>query len=246
MAESIILQGSNVTKNFGGLAAVQQLDFSVRQGEINGLIGPNGSGKTTLLNCISGFYRFDSGMIRFRDRDITKNSPPEICRMGIARTFQIPRYFADETVLNNVITGVMFGGSTVSRMNAKRDAIELIGITGLSAKEGSLAKELPIPGLKSLNTAIALATKPELLLLDEPIGGLNPTETVAAMELIKKISGEWNITVLIVEHNMKVIMNICEHITVINFGAKICEGTPEEVGSNAEVIKAYLGEEYVV
>ena len=245
MAESI-LHGINVTKHFGGLVAVKELNFSVRQGEIHGLIGPNGAGKTTLLNCISGFYPYDSGVIQFKGREIRKCSPPRICSMGIARTFQIPRYFPDETVLDNVTTGVVFGGSTVSRRNAKRDATELLEFTELSAKEASLAKELPIPGLKRLGVTIALATKPELLLLDEPIAGLNPTETVAAMELVKKIRSEWNITVLMVEHNMKVIMNICERITVINFGEKICEGSPEEVGSDAEVIKAYLGEEYVV
>jgi branched-chain amino acid transport system ATP-binding protein len=245
MAESI-LQGSNVTKHFGGLTAVMKLDFSVRQGEIHGLIGPNGAGKTTLLNCISGFYRHDSGVIQFKGRDISKCSPPGICSMGIARTFQIPRYFPDETVLDNVTAGVVFGGSSVSRRNAKRDAAELLEFTELSEKKGSLAKELPIPGLKRLGIAIALATKPELLLLDEPIAGLNPTETVAAMELVKRIRSEWNITVLMVEHNMKVIMNICDHITVINFGEKICEGPPEEVGSDAEVIKAYLGEKYVL
>ena len=166
--------------------------------------------------------------------------------MGVARTFQIPRYFPDETVLDNVTTGVVFGGSTISRKNAKRDAIELLEFTGLSAKEASLAKELPIPGLKRLGITIALATKPELLLLDEPIAGLNPTETVAAMELVEKIRSERGITVLMVEHNMKVIMNTCERITVINFGKKICEGSPKEVGSDAEVIKAYLGEKYVL
>jgi len=243
MAEGI-LQGSNVTKNFGGLVAVQELDFSVRQGEIHGLIGPNGAGKTTLLNCISGFYPYDSGVITFKGRDVSKCSPPMICSMGIARTFQIPRQFPDETVLDNVTTGVLFGGSTVSRRNAKRDAAELLEFTGLSAKKASLAKELPIPGLKRLGITVALATKPELLLLDEPIAGLNPTETVAAMELVKKIRSERGITILMVEHNMKVIMNICDNITVINFGKKICEGPPEAVGSDVEVIKAYLGEEY--
>ena len=243
MAESI-LQGSNVTKHFGGLIAVNKVDFSVRQGQIHGLIGPNGAGKTTLLNCISGFYHRDSGVIQLKGRDISKCSPPGICRMGIARTFQIPRHFPNETVLNNVMTAVVFGGSTVSRRNAKRDATEVLEFTGLSVKERALGKELSIPGLKRLGIAIALATKPELLLLDEPIGGLNPTETVVAMEIIEKIRSELNITILMVEHNMKVIMNICDHITVINFGENICEGPPEEVGSNAEVIKAYLGEEY--
>ena len=240
-----ILEVNKVTKRFRGLVALKNLDFSMRRGEIHGLIGPNGAGKSTLINCICGFYRYDSGAILFKGRNIAKGAPYKICGMGITRTFQIPRYFAHETVLRNVMAGTLFGRSSLSGRDAKHNAVELLELTGLSVKEGALAKELTIGDLKSLGIAMALATKPELLLLDEPIAGLNPTETTGAMELIKRIRNEWNITILMVEHVMKAIMGTCDRITVINFGEKICEGLPKEVGSNPGVIKAYLGEEYV-
>jgi branched-chain amino acid transport system ATP-binding protein len=240
-----ILEGKGVGKSFGGLVAIKKVDFCLRRGEIRGLIGPNGAGKTTMINCISGFYHYDSGEIKFGGIDIRKSSPDEICRMGIARTFQIPKCFGRETVLRNVVAAVAFGRSKLSGKDVKLKADEVLEFTGLSAKQHVLARELTISSLKRLGISMALATRPELLLLDEPMGGLNPAEIIDAIELIKRIRNELNINILLVEHVMRVIMNTCDQVTVISFGEKICEGSPREVGSNPEVIRAYLGEEYV-
>ena len=237
-----ILEGKGVTKYFGGLAAVSNVDLNVEQGEALGLIGPNGAGKTTLFNLISAALTPRSGTIRFRGRDITGLSPYRICRMGVARTFQLVKVFADMSVLNNVILGSYFGMSPgMSSKDAVREATELLEFVGLSAMKGTPAKDLTLANQKRLEVARALATKPELLLLDELMAGLNPTELAQAMELVARIRDK-GITIIMIEHVMKAIMNVCERIMVLHHGQKIAEGTPQEIATSKTVIKVYLGE----
>ncbi|NIN33905.1 MAG: ATP-binding cassette domain-containing protein [Gammaproteobacteria bacterium] len=237
-----ILEGKGVTKYFGGLAAVSNVDFNVEQGEAFGLIGPNGAGKTTLFNLISAALAPRSGTIRFKGKDITGLSPYKICRMGVARTFQIVKVFADMPVLNNVVLGACFGISPgMSSKDAVREATELLEFMGLSAVKEIPAKDLTLANQKRLEVARALATKPELLLLDELMAGLNPTELAQAMELVARIR-DMGITIIMIEHVMKAIMNVCERIMVLHHGAKIAEGTPQEIATSKTVIKVYLGE----
>jgi len=237
-----ILEGKGVTKYFGGLAAISNVDFNVEQGEAFGLIGPNGAGKTTLFNLISAALTPRSGTIRFKGRDITGLSPFRICRMGVARTFQLVKVFADMPVLNNVILGSYFGMSPgMSSKDAVREATELLEFVGLSAVKGTPAKDLTLANQKRLEVARALATNPELLLLDEMMAGLNPAELAQAMELVTRIRDK-GITIIMIEHVMKAIMNVCERIMVLHHGQKIAEGTPQEIATSETVIKIYLGE----
>jgi branched-chain amino acid transport system ATP-binding protein len=237
-----ILEGRGVTKYFGGLAAVSNVDFNVEQGEAFGLIGPNGAGKTTLFNLISAALTPKSGTIRFKGKNITGLSPYRICRMGVARTFQLVKVFADMPVLNNVILGAYFGVSPgMSSKDAFREATELLEFVGLSAVKGTPAKDLTLANQKRLEVAGALATKPELLLLDELMAGLNPTEITQAMELVARIRDK-GITIIMIEHVMKAIMNVCGRIMVLHHGQKIAEGTPQEIATSETVIKIYLGE----
>jgi len=237
-----ILEGKGVTKYFGGLAAVSNVDFNVEQGEAFGLIGPNGAGKTTLFNLISAALAPRSGTIRFKGRYITGLSPYRICRMGVARTFQIVKVFADMPVLNNVVLGAYFGMSPgMSSKDAVREATELLEFVGLSEVKEIPAKDLTLANQKRLEVARALATNPELLLLDEMMAGLNPTELAQAMELVARIRDK-GITIIMIEHVMKAIMNVCERIMVLHHGAKIAEGTPQEIATSETVIKVYLGE----
>ncbi|HUT70455.1 MAG TPA: ABC transporter ATP-binding protein [Desulfatiglandales bacterium] len=237
-----ILEGKGVTKYFGGLAAISNVDFNVEQGEAFGLIGPNGAGKTTLFNLISAALTPRSGTIRFKGRDITGLSPYRICRMGVARTFQLVKVFADMPVLNNVILGSYFGMSPgMSSKDAVREATELLEFVGLSAVKGTPAKDLTLANQKRLEVARALATNPELLLLDEMMAGLNPAELAQAMELVTRIRDK-GITIIMIEHVMKAIMNVCERIMVLHHGQKIAESTPQEIATSETVIKIYLGE----
>ncbi len=237
-----ILEGEGVTKYFGGLAAISEADFHVDEGEIVGLIGPNGSGKTTLFNLISGALVPRSGVIKFKGDNITGLKPHKICKKGVARTFQTDKLFAGLTVLENTTVGSYFGKPNfVSVPDAEREAIELLEFTELSALMSTPAGDLPIAGRKRLEVARALATKPELLLLDEVMAGLNPTEVAHAMELISKIRDKGT-TVFMIEHVMKAIMNVCDRIIVLHHGSKIAEGTPEEVATSRKVIEVYLGE----
>jgi branched-chain amino acid transport system ATP-binding protein len=237
-----ILEGKGVTKYFGGLAAVSNVDFHVEQGEAFGLIGPNGAGKTTLFNLISAALTPKSGAIRFHGRDITGLSPYKICRMGIARTFQTVKVFADLPVLHNVVLGSYFGTSPgMSSADAVREATEFLGFVGLSAVGGTPAKDLTLANQKRLEVARALATHPELLLLDEMMAGLNPAELGQAMELITRIRNK-GITIVMIEHVMKAIMNVCERIMVLHHGQKIAEGTPQQIATSETVIKVYLGD----
>jgi branched-chain amino acid transport system ATP-binding protein len=237
-----ILEGKGVTKYFGGLAAVSNVDFYVEQGEALGLIGPNGAGKTTLFNLISAALTPRSGIIRFKGEDITGLKPYKICRMGVARTFQSVKVFANMPVLDNVVLGSFFGTSTgMSSADAAREAAELLEFVGLSAVKTTPAKDLTLANQKRLEVARALATNPELLLLDEMMAGLNPTEVAQAMELVTKIRDK-GITIVMIEHVMKAIMNVCERIMVLHHGQKIAEGTPQEIAISETVIRVYLGE----
>jgi len=237
-----ILEGKGVTKYFGGLAAVSDVDFNVEQGEALGLIGPNGAGKTTLFNLISAALPTKSGTIRFKGKNITGLKPYKICRMGVARTFQLVKVFADMPALSNVILGAYFGMSPgLSSLDAVVKASEILEFVGLSAVKGTPAKDLTLANQKRLELARALATNPELLLLDEIMAGLNPTEVAQAMELVTRIRGK-GITIIMIEHVMKAIMNVCERIMVLHHGQKIAEGTPQEITTSKKVVEVYLGE----
>lgn len=242
---TVLLEGKDVTKYFGGLAAVKDVSFEIGEGQIVGLIGPNGSGKTTLFNVINGIYQPDSGLIKFNGRDIGGLKPHEICRLGIGRSFQLVQLFLNLTALENVTVGATFGkGKSVSRMEAQKSAGRWIEFVGLTHKTDTLAKNLTLAERKRIEIARAMATEPRLILLDEVVGGLNPTETLEAMELIRRIREELGITVFWVEHVMSAIMNVADRIMVLHHGVKISEGTPDEVGSDQRVIDAYLGEDY--
>jgi len=237
-----ILEGEGVTKYFGGLAAVSNVDFHVDQGEIAGLIGPNGAGKTTLFNLISAALVSKSGVIRFKGEKITGLKPHQICRKGIARTFQSVRVFGNMPVLENVLLGAFFGKPTrTPSSDATREATQALEFVGLSALSATPAKDLTLANQKQLEVARALATKPELLLLDELMAGLNPTEVAEAMELVTRIRDK-GITVLMIEHVMKAIMSVCDRIMVLHHGEKIAEGTPQEIATSKTVIEVYLGE----
>jgi branched-chain amino acid transport system ATP-binding protein len=237
-----ILEGQGVTRYFGGLAAVSHVDFHVDQGEIVGLIGPNGAGKTTLFSLISAALVPNSGSIRFKGEIITGLKPHQICRRGLARTFQSVKVFPNMPVISNVALGVHFGSSErVTSAQATEQAAGLLEFVGLSEKTDIPAKDLTLVNQKLLEVARALATKPEVLLLDEIMAGLNPTEIAQAMELVSKMRAQ-SITIFMIEHVMKAIMNVCDRIIVLHHGEKIAEGTPQEIATSKTVVEVYLGE----
>ena len=238
-----ILEGNRVTKYFGGLTAVYNVDFEINQGEIVGLIGPNGAGKTTLFNLISGALPTTEGEIRYKDKKITSLKPNKICRRGIARTFQLIKLFGNMTVFENVFLASRFGVSRdINKSDAEKESLELLEFVGLSEVSATPAKELTLANQKRLEVARGLATKPELFLLDELMAGLNPTEVAQAIDLVTRIRDK-RITVFMIEHVMKAIMSVCNRIMVLDHGVKIAEGTPEEITANKKVIEVYLGEE---
>jgi branched-chain amino acid transport system ATP-binding protein len=234
-----LLEIKNLTKAFGGLIAVDNISFHVEKGEIVGLIGPNGSGKTTTFNCINQFFPITSGDILFNGKSINGLKTHQICHLGIGRTFQVVKPLSRMTVLENVTASAFCRVNTIKE--AQNKALKVLDFCNLTDQKDKLAKSLPIAGRKRLEIARALATKPELLLLDETAAGLNPGELDEAIELIKRIR-ENGVSILIVEHIMKVIMTISDRIHAINFGQTIAEGTPQEVANNPAVIEAYLGE----
>jgi branched-chain amino acid transport system ATP-binding protein len=237
-----VLDGEKVTKYFGGLAAVSNVDFHVDQGEVVGLIGPNGAGKTTLFNLISGALVPKPGVIRFKGEKISGLKPYQICRKGVARTFQEVKIFGSMPAIDNVSLGSLFGTpSGMASANVAKEAAELLDFVGLSAMKTIPAGGLTLGNQKRVEVARALATKPELLLLDEVMAGLNPTETAEAMELVTKIRDR-GVTVFMIEHVMKAIMGVCDRIMVLHHGEKIAEGTPKEITTSKKVIEVYLGE----
>jgi branched-chain amino acid transport system ATP-binding protein len=236
-----ILELKGLVKMFGGLIAVDNVSFRVEKEEIFGLIGPNGSGKTTIFNCINNFFPITGGDILFKESSIKGLRTHKVCQMGIGRTFQVVKPLARLSVLDNVTASAFCRVNSIKA--AKDEAYKILDFCNLLGEKDKPAKSLPIAGRKRLEIARALATKPELLLLDETAAGLNPSELDEAINLIKRIRDS-GITILIVEHIMKVIMTISDRIHAINFGQTIAEGTPKEVANNQAVIEAYLGEEY--
>lgn len=235
------LETNALCKSFGGLKAVSELDLSLGQGEILGLIGPNGAGKTTVFNCLSRFLPTDSGQTLFYGRDITGLKPHVVSQLGLARTFQIVRPFLTISVLENVMVGGLVKEKSVKK--ARAQSMSILELVGLEDVKNRPASELPLPRRKRLEMARALATKPKVLLLDEVMSGLTPTEVDDLIELIKKINGQ-GISILLIEHVMRGVMALSEKVVVINYGQKIAEGRPEEIVENPEVIEAYLGREF--
>jgi branched-chain amino acid transport system ATP-binding protein len=236
MADALVIKG--LSKRFGGLRAVQDVSFTVKQNETLALIGPNGAGKTTSFHLITGFHRADSGSVQAFGREIVGLRPYDVCKLGLARTFQVAKPFGAMTVLDNVMTGAFLRDRHVAAARDKaREAIEFVG---LSARERTAAKDLTTIDQRRLEMARALATEPKILLLDEVMAGLNPSEIDQAVALVGKLA-QAGLTIVIVEHVMRAIMAVARHIVVLDHGQKIAEGAPKEIVENPEVIRAYLG-----
>ncbi len=249
-----LLDTVKVVKRFGGLVAVSKMDFCIDEGEIVSIIGPNGAGKTTFFNALTGIYRPEEGQINFKGHSLLGLRPDQIAARGIARTFQNIRLFGNLSVIENVLVGMHIHlkqspVQTIFQLRAFRDeenaaeakAEELMHYVGLRGVGNELAKNLPYGGQRRIEIARALASDPQLLLLDEPTAGMNPQETMDAIKLFRRIRDEKGVTVLLIEHDMRVVMNISERISVMDYGEKIAEGTPAEIGRNQRVIEAYLG-----
>jgi len=250
-----LFEVKNLTIKFGGLTAVDNVDLKVDKGEIVGLIGPNGAGKTTVFNLVTGVYTPTAGQIFFRDRNIVGLKPNQIAKLGIVRTFQNIRLFKQLTVYENVRTAghlrVPYGLADAFLHTARyeecekkchEDALDLLAMVGLLDRKDEVSSSLPYGLQRRLEIARALALRPSLLLLDEPAAGMNPQECVQLIEFIRNVRATFDTTILIIEHHMDVIMNICERMYVLNFGKLLAEGTPEEIQNDARVIEAYLGE----
>ena len=253
---SAILELKDVNKSFGGVQAVKDMSFVIETGELAGLIGPNGAGKTTIFNLVTGVYDVTSGEIEFKGKNINRLKTYQVISLGVARTFQNLRLFAASSVLDNVMTAaqqhykysffeaVSHMGRWKRMEKATRDeSMELLERVGLADRADQAAGNLPYGLQRRLEIARAISLRPELLLLDEPAAGMNAEEVEQLNELIKLIHSDFNLTILLIEHHMDMVMEICPHIVCMNFGAKIAEGSPDEIQSHPEVLKAYLGEE---
>jgi branched-chain amino acid transport system ATP-binding protein len=240
-----LLKCTGISKKFGGLQALKNVDFTVGDDEIVGLVGPNGSGKSTMLNLISGVYKPDTGQILFNDQDISNLPPHKICAKGITKTAQTVQSFPEMTASQNVLTSVLFNEKKAGvKVDGLAKAKELLGFVGLDKEKFDVpAKNLNVVELRRIQLAKALATNPKLLLLDELLTGLTPRESDEAIELIKQINKQ-GVSILIVEHVMRVIMGLCDHVIVLQHGEKICEGTPKEVVCNDNVVNVYLGKRF--
>lgn len=256
MSRKNVIEVRNVTMRFGGVTAVSELDMDIEQDSIVGLIGPNGAGKTTVFNVLTGFYRPTEGEVVFAGRRITGMEPHKICGLGMARTFQNIRLFYNETALENVMIGrhvrrsghwwgAVLGlpGTMREEKNIRKSALELLDRVGLAAHAHEAASALPYGAQRRLEIARALATEPSFLLLDEPAAGMNPQESLELMNFIRQIRDEFHLTILLIEHDMKVVMGVCEHIWVLEYGKLIAEGNADAIRSNPRVIEAYLGED---
>jgi branched-chain amino acid transport system ATP-binding protein len=238
-----ILELDGVTKRFGGLTAVSNVSFTVPAGEILGIIGPNGAGKTTLFNVISGYYRPESGRVVFAGHDVTGQAPHAICRLGLTRTFQLVKPFGNLSVIDNVMIGALTRLPTVS--SARLEAERVVEACGLAAHAAGQARTLPIGLRKRLEVARALATLPRLLLLDEVMAGLNPTELGGMVELIRRLHAD-GLTLIVIEHIMAAMMRLAQRIVVLHHGEAIAEGAPAAITQDRRVVDAYLGEEFVL
>jgi len=242
-AAAPILELDRVTKRFGGLTAVSNVSFTVPAGQILGIIGPNGAGKTTLFNVISGYYRPESGRVVFAGHDVTGQAPHAICRLGLTRTFQLVKPFGNLSVIDNVMIGALTRLPTVS--SARLEAERVVEACGLAAHAAGQARTLPIGLRKRLEVARALATRPRLLLLDEVMAGLNPTELAGMVELIRRLHAD-GLTLIVIEHIMAAMMRLAQRIVVLHHGEAIAEGAPAAITQDRRVVDAYLGEEFVL
>jgi branched-chain amino acid transport system ATP-binding protein len=236
-----LLTAERISRRFGGIVAVSEFSFEIRPGEVMGLIGPNGAGKSTTFNVISGFYKPSSGRLTFQGEDITGLSAPAISRRGLVRTFQHGSLLREMTVHDNILIGTLRAvRHNAERESRVRETAELLGLGRLlDATAGSLPHGLQ----RMLSIAIAFAARPKLLCLDEPLTGLNSTEAASALEVMARIRDEFATTILLVDHNMRAVMRICDRIVVLNYGQKLAEGTPAEIRNNPDVIRAYLGDD---
>jgi branched-chain amino acid transport system ATP-binding protein len=237
----MLLELTNINKYFGGLHVLSDISFFVEKGEIVGLIGPNGAGKTTIFNVITGIYQQDSGSIKLRGKDLMGSKPYQICKNGIARTFQLVRIFPTMTVLENVLVGSIYG-KRGDKKKARDEALACLEILDLMKLKDTVSAHLTYSDRRLVEIARAIAAKPGLALLDEPLAGLNPTETEKIMDVIKDLRKTHGISILWIEHKMDAIFNICDRIVVLDYGKKLAEGGPKEIATDKNVIEAYLGE----